>query len=150
MAQATPFDTILVQSRDLFRERLCEAVAHMFDGAETVLCELAEKTRDESEQKRYLDARDLALANRDVIEGQFKQRYIGEFQKSTKKAKQIGESISDFSLDDLALVGDDDLNETLKFNGMAGKLGRYCDDGLSAPRQPGGVLFGDARLDADA
>jgi len=149
MAQATPFDTILVQSRDLFRDRLCEAVAHMFDGAETALSELAEKTKDEGEQKRYLDARDLAAANRDVIEGQFKQRYIGEFQKSTKKAKKIGESIADISLDDLALVGDDDLNETLKFNGMAEKLRRYCDDELSALDQRVGVLLGDASLEAD-
>jgi hypothetical protein len=149
MPQATPFDTILVQSRDLFRDRLLEAVAHMFDGADGALSELAEKTKDEEEQKRYLDARDLALANREVIESQFRQRYIGEFQKSTKKAKKIGESISDFSLDDMALVGDDDLNETLKFNAMAEKLRRYCDDELSALDQRVGVLLGDASLEAD-
>ena len=101
MPQPTPFDAILVQSRDLFRDRLCVAVTHMFDGADGSLSELAEKTKDEELQKRYLDARDLALANREAIESQFRTRYMGEFQKRTKQAKKIGETFSDFSLDGL-------------------------------------------------
>ncbi len=101
MPQPTPFDAILVQSRDLFRDRLSEAVTHMFDGADGSLSELAEKTKDEELQKRYLDARDLALANREAIESQFRTRYVVEFQKRTKQAKKIGETFSDFSLDGL-------------------------------------------------
>jgi uncharacterized protein DUF1631 len=149
MPQPTAFDTILVQCRDLFRDRLSEAVGKMFDGADAALTELADKTKDD-EQKRYLDARDLVLANRQLMEEDFAKRYITEFQKATKKAKKIGETVSDFSLDDLALVEDDDLNETLKFNAMAEKLRRMCDDELSALDQRVGVLLGDAALEADA
>ena len=66
MPQPTAFDTILVQCRDLFRDRLSEAVGKMFDGADAALTELADKTKDD-EQKRYLDARDLVLANRQLM-----------------------------------------------------------------------------------
>jgi len=73
-ATTTPFDAILVQSRDLLREQLAASVTAMFDNAETALNELAEKEKDEEAQKRYLDARDLAASNREVIESQFRQR----------------------------------------------------------------------------
>ena len=99
----------------------------MLDGADASLSELAEKSKDEELQKRYLDVRDLALANREVLEGQFRTRYMGEFQKRTNRAKKIGESLSDVSLDDMELVGEDDFTETLKFNDMAAKLRRYCE-----------------------
>ena len=148
-ATTTPFDAILVQSRDLLREQLAASVTAMFDNAETALNELAEKEKDEEAQKRYLDARDLAASNREVIESHFRQRLTSEFQKRTNKAKKIGVSLSDISLDDMALVGEDDLNETLKFNDMAAKLKRYCEEELGALDQRVGVLLGDASLESD-
>ena len=148
-ATTTPFDAILVQSRDLLREQLAASVTAMFDNAETALNDLAEKEKDEEAQKRYLDARDLAASNREVIESQFRQRLTSEFQKRTNKAKKIGVSLSDISLDDMALVGEDDLNETLKFNDMAAKLKRYCEEELGALDQRVGVLLGDASLESD-
>jgi hypothetical protein len=63
--------------------------------------------------------------------------------------KKIGTSLSDFSLDELSLVGEDDLNETLKFNDMAAKLRRYCEDELSALDQRVGVLLGDATIESE-
>ena len=149
MPQATPFDAILVESRDLFRDRLCEAVARMFDGADEALTAIADKATEDEAKKRYLDARDLAVANREVIESQFKQRVMSEFQKRANKVKKIGQSLSDFSLDDLALVGEDDLEETLKFNDMAAKLRRYCEEELGALDQRVGVLLGDASLESE-
>ena len=149
MPQPTPFDAILVQCRDLFRDRLCAAVGQMFDGTDERLTAIAEKTTDEELQKRYLDARDVALANREVVESQFRTRLMGEFQKRTNSAKKIGESLSDFSMDDMQLVGEDDLNETLKFNDMAAKVRRYCEQELGALDQRVGVLLGDASLEAD-
>ena len=148
-AQSTPFDAILVQSRDLLRDRLCEAVGGMFDSADESLTALAEKSTDEEAQKQYRDARDYVLAQREAIEKQFRTRYMGEFQKRTNQAKKIGQSFSDFSLEDLELVGEDDLNETLKFNEMAAKLRGFCEEELSALDQRVGVLLGDAALESD-
>jgi hypothetical protein len=149
MPQNTAFDTILVQSRDLFGDKLAEALAHMFDNTDTHLSELATKTTDKDLAKRYLDARDSALANREVMEAQFKQRLMSEFDKRANKVKKIGTSLSDFSLDELSLVGEDDLNETLKFNDMAAKLRRYCEEELSALDQRVGVLLGDATIESE-
>ena len=50
----------------------------------------------------------------------------------------------------LSLVGEDDLNETLKFRNVASKLRRFCDEELAALDQRVGVLLGDANLAADA
>lgn len=149
MPQPNPFDAILIQSRDLFRDRICEAVGHMLDGADESLTKLSEKSNEDELKRLYLDARDVTASNREVIEAQFRTRFMGEFQKRTNKAKKIGESLTDFSLDELELVGEDDLNETLKFNDMAAKLRRYCDDELSALDQRVGVLLGDASLEAE-
>jgi hypothetical protein len=149
MPQNTAFDTLLAQSRDLFGDKLGEALAHMFDSTDAHLSELATKTTDKDLSKRYLETRDAALANRETIEAQFKQRLMSEFDKRANKVKKVGTSLSDFSLDELSLVGEDDLNETLKFNDMAAKLRRYCEAELSALDQRIGVLLGDASLESD-
>src|SRR5258708_28001517 len=141
MPQPSPFDALLTQSRDLFRDHLCGAVAAMFDHADESRAALSEKATEEELQKRYLDARDLASANREVIEAQFRTRFMAEFQKRTNQVKKIGQNFSDFSLDDLQLVSDEDLDETLKFKDMAGELRRHCQEERSAPLPPGGALL---------
>lgn len=149
MPQSSAFDAVLVQSRDLFRDSLCEVIGRMLDGADAAFSGLAEKADGEENQKGYLQARDLVSANREVIEKQFRARYTSEFQRRTNKAKQIGQSLAEFSLDDLELVGDDDLDETLRFNELAGRLRRHCEEELSALDQRVGVLMGDAALESD-
>jgi hypothetical protein len=148
-AATTPFDAILVQSRDLLREQLTSAMSAMFDGCEASLTEMSEKAAEDEVKKRLIDARDLALANREVVEAQFEKRWTSEFQKRANKAKKIGVSLSDISLDDMALVEEDDLEETLKFNDMTAKLRRYCEEELGALDQRVGVLLGDAGLESD-
>jgi hypothetical protein len=148
-AATTPFDAILVQSRDLLRERLTSAMSGMFDAADAALTELSEKATEDEAKKRFADARDLASANREVVESQFEKRWTSEFQKRTSKAKKIGVSLSDISLDDMALVEEDDLEETLRFNDMAAKLKRHCEEELGALDQRIGVLLGDAGLESD-
>ena len=150
MAQPTPFDTILVQSRDLFCDRLCDAVHGMLEHADKSLTEMAEKLEDAEARKPYLEARDLVLAQHAAMEKQFRTRYLSEFQKRTNQAKKIALSLSDISLGDLELVTDDDLEETLKFNDMAAKLRRFCEEELGALDQRVGVLVGDATLESDA
>jgi hypothetical protein len=148
-AATTPFDAILVESRDLLRERLTSALSAMFEASEAALTEMSEKATDEEAKKRFSDARDLAASEREVVQSQFEKRWTGEFQKRTNKAKKIGVSLSDISLDDMALVEEDDLEETLRFNDMAARLKRYCEEELGALDQRVGVLLGDASLESD-
>ncbi|HUQ29547.1 MAG TPA: DUF1631 family protein [Usitatibacter sp.] len=149
MAQATAFDAILAQSRDVFRDRLYEAVGHMLDRADEVLGDLAKASTDKDLQKRYLSARDLAVSDREVIETHFKQRYVAEVQKLTNKAKKVAQSLSSFSLDELSLVEEEDLEQTLRYNDLAARMSRHCESELSALDQRARVLLGDAALESD-
>jgi hypothetical protein len=149
--QATPFDAILGQSRDLVCERLTEAVAAMLAKVEEKLTALVNETQNKEAQELYVDARDKTLAKRDAIEQQFRTRYLKEFQQRSNKAKKTGQSFSDFDMStlELGLVEEDDLDETLKFSNMAAKLRRFCDEELNALDQRVGVLLGDADLQSE-
>jgi hypothetical protein len=145
----SPFDALFNQGRDLFREQLCDAIAAQLAAADASLTELADKATDEEAKKRITEGRDAALPFLDAIAEQFRARYPAEFQKQTHAAKGVAPSLSSISLDDLQLVEEDDLNETLKLNDAAAKLRRKCEDELSALDQRVGVLLGDAGLEAD-
>ena len=149
--QSTPFDTILNQCRDLVCERLTDAVTAMFDKVQEKLTAQANETQNKEEKDLYTAARDKALSNREAAEQQFRTRYLKEFQQRSNKAKKIGQNFSDvdFSSLELGLVGEDDLEETLKFNNMAAKLRRFCDEELNALDQRVGVLLGDADLQSE-
>jgi hypothetical protein len=149
MPASSPFDALFTESRDLFRDQLFEALSTLLAGTDTCLTELADKATDEEVRKRLTAGRDAALPALAAIEGQFRSRYPAEFQKATNAAKGVAPSLSDFNLDELELVAEDDLNETLKLNDMATQLRRRCEDELSALDQRVGVLLGDAGLEAD-
>ena len=151
MPQVTPFDNILAQSRDLFCERLATALAGMLDKADNALTALESEIRDVDAQALYRETRDKVLAQREKIETQFRVRYLREFQLRSNRSKKIGDDFADIDLSDveLALVGEDDLNETLKFNAMTARLRQYCEEELAALDQRVGVLFGDAGLQPD-
>lgn len=151
MSQATPFDLILTQCRDLFSERMSAAMAGMLDESDNALVALSNETRDPTSQKLYRELRDKLLTQRATIESQFKMLYLREFQQRSNRAKKIGDEFDDIDLSEieLALVGEDDLNETLKFNAMTVRLRRYCEEELVALDQRVGVLFGDAELQSE-
>jgi hypothetical protein len=144
-----PFGSILSKSRNLMCERLEDAVAAMLDGAHEMLTNLLLDTYDRELRCLYEEVRDVATKQREVIEDNFRAYYLADFQRRCEQARKIGrpEKIDDFSLDDLELVGEEDLEETLRFNDMANKLRAYCEDELNALDQRVGVLLGDANLE---
>jgi hypothetical protein len=150
--QSTHFDALLVQCRDLACGRLSASLAVMLDQADASLADLAVKAQGQVERKLYFAAKDVTTSQREVIEKQFKLRYLGDFQQRTNQVKKIGESFSDIDLSSIQLeiVGDDDLNETLKFNDMGARLYRYCVEELGALDQRVGVLLGDAGLQSES
>ena len=152
MQGTTAFDALLTQCRDLACAQLDAAIAGMLAKTEEALSELATKTQERELQKRYLEAKELARTKRAAFEKQFHQRFLGEFQQRTNKARKIGGSFSDADLSslELSLVGEDDLAETLKFNELAAKLRRICEDEINALDQRVGVLVGDADLQSEA
>src|SRR6266850_6699453 len=149
--QATSFDSLLVQCRDLVCERLAQALDGMLDKMDDTLSALIFETQDRDLRTTYLETRDKALEQRQTIAEQFRAHYLREFKVRSNRVKKIGQSFSDFDSSslELNLVGEDDLNETLKLNDMATKLRQYCDEELAALDQRVGVLLGDANLEAE-
>jgi len=149
--QATSFDSLLLQCRDLVCERLAQALDGMLDKMDGTLSALIFETQDRDLRTTYLETRDKALEQRQTIAEQFRAHYLREFKVRSNRVKKIGQSFSDFDSSslELNLVGEDDLNETLKLNDMATKLRQYCDEELAALDQRVGVLLGDANLEAE-
>jgi len=149
-ATATQFAGLLDQSRDLICESLDRAVARMLDKAKAALTGLVDETRDIVERRLYEETRDVAVAQRKTMEKQFQSSYLGEFRRRSDRARKIGQTLaqSDDEPGQLELVGEDDFDETLRFNAMTAKLCAYCDEELVALDQRVGVLLGDASLQA--
>jgi uncharacterized protein DUF1631 len=148
---AQQFEHLLDECRDLTRERLSQSLAGMLHKAGDTLWELSQATQDRDTQKLYMEAKEKLLPQRKVMEERFRIRYLTEFDNRaglTRKAKPSFSDYTDTSLE-LGLVGEDDLNESLKVNEMAGKLRGYCEEELGALDQRVGVLLGDANLQAD-
>jgi hypothetical protein len=149
----TPFDAILNQSRDLFMERLGEAMAAMLDKADEALSGYADKTEDKDAQGCFQMARDVVSRNRADIESEFSRRYLEEFSRrvrEVRKALGTPEDLEEAPMElELELVGEEDLDETLKFNDMAARLRRMCDAELGALEQRAAVILGDANLQAE-
>lgn len=151
----TPFDAILTQSRELFSEKLAEAMGAMLDHADESLTAIAEKTEDKEAQGYALAARDLLARERANIESEMADRYLEEFGK---RVREVRKALGTAPPDDLKeaatelvleLVGEEDLDETLRFNDMAARMRRACDDELGALDQRAAVLLGDANLQAE-
>jgi len=151
---ATPFDAILKESRDLITERLGDAVTGMLDKADESLSTLVDKTQDKDQQGYLLATRDVVARQRGTIQEEFGVRYLEEFSKRVREVrKALGTATADDEAPlemELELVGEDDLDETLRFNDMAARLRRMCEDELGALDQRAGVLLGDANLQSEA
>jgi uncharacterized protein DUF1631 len=147
----SPFDALLEQSGDLFDDRVSEAVSEMLGKSEESLNAMMSETQNTAMQELYRKTRDNLLAKRQDFEKDFRNRVSKEFKSRANKVKKVSQSLSDIDLSslELELVGEDDLTATLKFNEMAAKARRFCDEELSALDQRMGVLLGDADLQSD-
>jgi hypothetical protein len=150
--QAASFERLLKECRDRALARLMQSVSAMLDKAPDTLWGLANQTPDRETRDLYVAAKDKATLERSRIESEFRANYLAEFERRARRDKKPQEQFSQFDLSslELDLVNDDDLEETLKVNDMAGKLRRYCDEELAALDQRVGVLVGDANLQGEA
>ncbi len=150
--QSSQFDALLVECRDLACGRLSAPLSVLLDQADAALSALAVKAKNPDERQVFLATKEITTSERGLIETQFKLRFLSEFQQRANTLKKIGQNFSDIDLSSMTLeiVGDDDLNETLKFNEMAAKVNRFCVEELGALDQRVGVLLGDASLQTES
>ncbi len=140
-------DEMLAGCRDLARQRMASALSGMLDRIEDDLFELAEKSVDRETQNLYLDARAQAREKRAAIEAAFGRHFVDFFNKKVRgEVDKGGESPSG----ELALVGDEDLEEAIAVREMSRKLGESCEGELVALSQRMGYLLEKPELEVDA
>lgn len=143
------FEKLLAESRDLVSGQLAAALGGMLDKADQALVALIGDARDREAQKAYQDTRKLLGSERKKLQAEFQKFYIKEFRARSKIDDDASKGSSE-PYTSLSLVGDEDLEETLKFRELSAKLRLFCDEELVALDQRIGVLLGDANLRADA
>ncbi len=141
------FERLLGESRDLVCERLARALAGMLDQSLEALSTLAGATQAAEAQLLYRETGQKIRGNRDTLEREFRRFFLRDFERRCTTVKGGAQTFSDIELSSLQLVGEAQLDETLKFRNLATRLRRYCEEELAALDQRIGVLLGDANLE---
>ena len=139
---------MLTGCRELALKRMASALSGMLDRVEDDLFELADKAIDRESQNMYLDARAQARDNRARIEETFGKHFVDFFNRSVRGEPQPVAAAEAGA--EMALVGDEDLEERLAVREMSRKLGAVCEGELMALSQRMGFLLEKPELADDA
>jgi hypothetical protein len=137
--------SVLKGCRELALDRMAAALSGMLDRVEDELFTLAEKAPDRDAQDLYLDARTQARANREAMEGAFRQHFVACFN-----SKVLGEPPVEREEGELELVDEAALEQRLAMNEMSRELGSACESELFALSQRMGFLLERPDLEDDA
>ena len=129
----------LASCRELALDRMAAALAGMLDRVEDDLFELAEKARDRDAQNTYLDARTQARANRATLENTFRRHFVDFFDRKVSGAP--AQTAGDPTHDELSLVNEEELEESIAVREMSKKLEAACEGELGALSQRFGFLM---------
>ncbi|MBL0142084.1 MAG: DUF1631 domain-containing protein [Betaproteobacteria bacterium] len=140
-ARPTPQESagLLTDCRDLALRRIVPALAGVLDRVEDELFNLAEGAQDREAQNLYLDARSQARSRRPSIEAVFRRQFLELFNRKVRgdvdKAPAANAPVA------LALVDEEELEQVLAIQGMAGRLKAACEGELGALSQRFGFLL---------
>ncbi len=137
--------SVLKGCRELALDRMAAALSGMLDRVEDELFALAEKAGDRAAQDLFLDARAQARANRDAMEGAFRQHFIECFN-----SKVLGDTPAAQPEGELELVDEAALEQKLAVNELSRELGSACESELFALSQRMGFLLERPDLEEDA
>ena len=146
LSQKESFE-MLAGCRELALKRMASALSGMLDKVEDDLFALADKAMDRESQNLYLDARSQARANRVAIEDTFGRHFVDFFNS---KVRGDAPAVAGREAAELALVGNEDLEERLAVREMSRKLGVTCEGELMALSQRMGFLLERPELEDDA
>lgn len=111
----------------------------MFDNADDTLFALAEKTHTTTESTDYFDSMRIIRLKRSEIEeqhfSQIKQAFANLKDEKVSKINSIEEttnSLEAFSVDDLSLIEDADLEENIAIKNIVSKVSHHSAQDLSA------------------
>lgn len=111
---------------------LASMLASMFDNADDVLFELADKAINNADQTMFFDSMREVRIKREVMESRFAEKIRDNFKNCYRNtADQSGQSPqSELSNDSLSLVQDDELEESVAIRGMVSKVNNLFGESL--------------------
>jgi hypothetical protein len=139
---------VITGCRELALERMSQALGGMLDRVEDDLFELADKSVERDAQNTYLEARSQARDKRALIESTFHRHFRDCFNRQVRGDAPPAESAA--APTQLALVADEELEESLAVREMARRLGAACEGELHALSQRMGFLLERPELADDA
>ena len=134
----------LKRVRELAKSQLAAIFANMFDSADDTLFELADKATSNIDQTMYFDSMRQVRIQRQGMESVFMQKVQDGFRQlflSVDNETADPEKYAD-GMETLALVCDDDLEESVAIRGMVSKVVSQCDVSLSELTQRINYLCG--------
>jgi hypothetical protein len=129
---------VVAECRSVVGEHLRRLMQSMFDKLDDALYETADKAASHDVQFRYLDAMRDMRKHRAAIESAFSGHALDcydEFWRSGPVERKSGSGPGTSEVGELALVGEDELEETLAVNAMVSKGENRFERQLGALRQ---------------
>lgn len=127
-------DELLESGEAITARHLAERIQALFDRADDTFFDLADKAENNAIQTLYFDAmRQLRLDRKDIEERFIKA--VRERFHERGNAHLTAPSLDQLSLDDISLVEETDLEESLAIDGMAAKARQRYNQALYALEQ---------------
>ncbi|MBS7663903.1 DUF1631 domain-containing protein [Pseudomonas lalucatii] len=112
----------LIQMRDQAAHQLKQALQALFDNADDTLFEMADRATSNAEQNAFFEAmRDLRLKRKNIERGFF-QRVFESFSVLNQYEPAAPPALDAVSFDNLSLVQNDELEETVALDAMVAKV----------------------------
>ncbi len=117
--------------RQKAKENLLKLVTKLFDSTDDALFEMADRSANNGDQSLFFESmRQIRLQRKNVIKAFLQQIYAnfdGMFRPDDLDADGIGLDLGSVDVEDLALVGDDDMELSVAVSGIVSKVtGQYA------------------------
>lgn len=138
---------LLAACRSISLKHLGSNLGKLFERADDALFDYGEKADTNAQQMEYFDSMRELRRKRAVAEREFQQEMARGFSSFTTRQRKTAAS-TDVDEDELSLVGEEELEETLAITNMVSKAEkRYAQD-LNALNQRLAVLAGGGQVDS--
>ncbi|MBI3560355.1 MAG: DUF1631 domain-containing protein [Gammaproteobacteria bacterium] len=137
---------LIERSEELAVNLLSAVMQRMFDNADDTLFKMTEKADKTNEQSSYFDSMRLVRLKRQAIASNFIDLINKNFRNllSAKKTTQV--SFADLSMDQMSLVEESDLEETIAVKNMITKILYQYSEEITALQQRLAYLLPEAKI----
>jgi len=142
---------LLGESRNIASKFLPALLQRMLDNADDTLFDLADKAQSDQEQNNYFDAMRELRITRQTLETNFRSHLNANFDKFlfSSGSGQPAKSETELDSDEMSLVDEIDLEESLAITGMVAKIKSRYPRELYAIEQRFQNILNNTNLDID-